>query len=66
MPPKGKLSFTKKDRLRVCSMPTLWGKEWGGVKQLLGLLSNIDEKLSLIATALQDEVMLRREQIQIQ
>lgn len=60
-----KQTFTAKGRQRVCSMPTLWGKEWGAVKQLIQVMSGIDEKLGLIALSLQDNVTLQREQIDV-
>lgn len=49
-----KTSFTEKGRLRVCSMPYLYGKE-------LKIAKDIRDSLKEIATSLRDLVEIQRE-----
>jgi hypothetical protein len=54
---KNKPTFTPKGRLKTCSMPFLWGKEWGVAKE-------IRDYLKEIATALNDLVEIERQKLE--
>jgi len=59
-------TYTPKGRLRIASMPILWGKEWSVAKTLKDEIIAIRESLVVMNETLKELVEVKRQEVHIQ